>query len=164
MSEFFACLPLEQHLGCSPSTLRAVMDELAPSIWETTQAWEREGIAQGQRGPIVGTVDATFLERMMLVFMDLVSGSVLLEEVADDRTYETWYERVKVRLAPMKTRVLSLVSDRAKALITLAETGLECPSIPDVFPLLHDVVTGDALAISSPLKTVRQALSHDQAS
>jgi hypothetical protein len=27
---------------------------------------------------------------MMLVFMDLVSGYVLLEETADDRTYKTW--------------------------------------------------------------------------
>jgi hypothetical protein len=35
---------------------------------------------------MVGSVDETFLERMMLVFMDLVSSYVLLEEVADDRT------------------------------------------------------------------------------
>ena len=35
--------------------------------------------------PMVGSVDATFLERTMVVFMDLVSGYVLLEEVADDR-------------------------------------------------------------------------------
>jgi hypothetical protein len=76
---------------------------------------------------------------MMVVFMDLVSGYVVLEEVADDRTYETWYERVTARLEPMKTYVLYLVSDRAKALIKLAETGLECPSIPDVFHLLHEL-------------------------
>jgi len=55
---------------------------------------------------------------------------------------------------------LYLVSDRAKALIKLAETGLECPSIPDVFHLLHDLVKGYALAISTRLKTARQALSH----
>ena len=57
--------------------------------------------------------------------MDLISGYVLLEEVATARTYETWYERVKARLEPMKTHVLYLVSDRAKALIKLAETGLK---------------------------------------
>ena len=59
--EFFTCLHLEQHLGCSPSTLGAVMDQLALIILETTQAWEREGIAEGQMGPIVGTVDETVL-------------------------------------------------------------------------------------------------------
>ena len=163
MHAFFACLHLEQQVGCAPSTLRAVMEQLEHLILETTAALEREGIAQGQMGPIVGAVDETFLERMMVVFMDLVSGDILCEEIADDRTYETWYGRVKARLDPMKTRVLSLVSDRAKALITLAETGLECPSIPDVFHLLYDLVKGYALALSSQLKAAHQALSQVQA-
>jgi len=63
----------------------------------------------------------------------------------------------------MQTRVLYLVSDRAKALIKLAETGLECPSIPDVFHLLYDLVKGYSLAISSQLKAAHQALSQAQA-
>jgi hypothetical protein len=66
------------------------MEQLEVLLLETTAGWEREGIAQGQIGPIVGTVDETFLPRMMWVFMDLISGYVLLEEVATDRTYETW--------------------------------------------------------------------------
>jgi hypothetical protein len=140
MSAFFACLHLEQHVGCSPTTLRALMEQLEALILETSEAWERDGIAQGQIGPIVGSVDETFLQRMMLVFMDLMSGYVLLEEAADDRTYETWYERVKVRLEPMRTSVLYLVSDRAKALIKLAQRGLKCPSIADLFHLLHELV------------------------
>jgi hypothetical protein len=157
MSAFFACLRLEQHVGCSPSTLRAVMEQLEALILETTEGWEREGITQGQIGPIVGTVDETFLQRLMLVFMDLVSGYVLLEEVADDRTYETWYERVKARLEPMKTHVLYLVSDRAKALIKLAETGLKCPSIADLFHLLHELVKGYSRVIWRQSITTRRA-------
>ena len=163
ISACFACLHLERHVGCSPNTLRAVMDKLEPLILETTSGWEREGIAQGQIGPIVGSVDETFLQRMMLVFMDLVSGYVLHEEVADDRTYRTWYERVKARLEPMQTQVLYLVSDRAKALIKLAKTGLECPSIPDLFHLLHDLAKGYSLAIWRQVKSVRQELSRAQA-
>ena len=133
MRAFFACLRLEQHVGWSPSTLRAVMEKLELLILATTEAWEREGIAQGQIGPIVGSVDETFLERMMLVFIDLVSGYVLLEEMADDRTYETWYERVTARLEPMKTYVLYLVSDRAKALIKLANRGWSARVFPMCF-------------------------------
>jgi hypothetical protein len=162
MRAFFACLHLEQYVGCSPSSLRAVMEQLEALILETTAEWEREGIAQGQIGPIVGTVDETFLQRMMLVFMDLVSGYVLLEEVADDRTYETWYERVTARLEPLQTSVLYLVSDRAKALIKWAETGLECPSIPDLFHLLHERVKGYSRVIWRQVKTARQALSRAQ--
>src|SRR5437660_4483482 len=159
MSEFCACLRLEQHVGCSPSTLRAVMEKLALLILATTEAWEREGIAQGQIGPIVGSVDETFLERMMLVFMDLVSGYVLLEEVADDRTYETWYALVETRLEALGVGVLYLVSDRAKALIKLAETGLECLSVPDVFHLIHDLVKSYSLAICGPLRQAQQAFN-----
>jgi len=163
MRAFFACLHLEPQVGGAPSTLRAVLAQLEHLILETTEAWAREGLAQGQMGPIVGSVAETFLERMLLVFMDLVSGYLLFEEVADARTYETWYGRVKARLAPMKPRVLSLVSDRAQALIKLAETGLECPSIPEVFHLLYDLVKGYALAISSQVQAAHQALSQAQA-
>jgi hypothetical protein len=163
MSAFFACLHLEQHVGCSPTTLRALMEQLEALIVATTEAWEREGIAQGQVGPIVGSVDETFLERMILVFMDLMSGYVLREEAADERTYETWYERVRARLEPLKTSVLYLVSDRAKALIKLAQTGLKCPSIADLFHLLHELAKGYALVIWRQLKTACQALSRAQA-
>jgi Family of unknown function (DUF6399)/IclR helix-turn-helix domain len=163
MSAFFACLHLEHHVGCSPTTLRSVMEQLEALILETTKAWEGEGIAQGQIGPIVGSVDETFLERLMLVFMDLMSGYVLLEEAANDRTYETWYERVTARLEPLKTSVLYLVSDRAKALIKLAQTGLKCPSMADLFHLLHELAKGYSLVIWRQLNTSRQALSRAQA-
>ena len=35
---------------------------------------------------------------MILVFMDLATGYLLLEEVADDRTYATWKALVEERL------------------------------------------------------------------
>jgi hypothetical protein len=54
-----------------------------------------------------------------------------------------------------------LVSDRAKALIKLADTGLECLSVPDLFHLIHDLVKSYALAICSPLRQAQQAF--DQA-
>jgi hypothetical protein len=38
------------------------------------------------------------LERMILVFMDLATGYLLLEEVAEDRTYTTWKALVDERL------------------------------------------------------------------
>jgi hypothetical protein len=99
---------------------------------------------------------------MMVVFMDLVSGYLVVEEVADDRTYETWYTLVEARLEALGVRVLSLVSDRAKALVKLAETGLDCLSIPDVFHLIHDLVKSYALAIGRRLQQARRDLDHAQ--
>lgn len=161
LNEFFTHLHLGTHVGCSPSTLRSLMHMLEQAIREITVAWEREGIAQREVRPIIGAVDETFLSRMMLVFMDLVSGYVLLEEVAPDRTYDTWQAVIRARLKTLGVPVRYLVSDRAPALIKLAKTGLGCLSIPDVFHLIRELVKSYSLAIGSHLRQARQAL--DQA-
>src|SRR6266436_4150855 len=159
ISEFCGRLRLETHVGCSPSALRGMMQALEQAILETTAAWEQEGIAHGETRPIIGAVDETFLARMMLVFMDLVSGYLLFEEVAEERSYDTWHTLVKARLETLGVRVFSLVSDRAKALIKLAETGLECLSIPDLFHLIHDLGKSYALSICGPLRQAQQAFN-----
>src|SRR4029450_8036755 len=102
MSEFFGRLRLAAHIGCSPSALRGVMDMLEAVILETAAAWEHNGVAAGEIRPIIGAVDETFLERMILVFMDLASGYLLVEEVAADRSYDTWYAVVKARLGAVR--------------------------------------------------------------
>jgi hypothetical protein len=94
---------------------------LDATLLETAEAWEQEGCADGEGREIIGAVDETFLAQMMLVFMDLKTGYLLLEEVADDRTYATWKAAVDERLKALGTGVRYLVSDRAKALIQLAE-------------------------------------------
>jgi IclR helix-turn-helix domain len=162
ISEFLSRLRLEAHIGCSPSALRGIMDMLATMILETAVTWEHQGVAAGEIRPIIGAVDETFLERMMLVFMDLASGYVLVEEVAADRSYDTWDAMVKAHLAMLGGSVRYLVSDRAKALIKLAEAGLECLSVPDLFHLIHDLVKSYALAICSRLRQAQQALEHAQ--
>jgi Family of unknown function (DUF6399)/IclR helix-turn-helix domain len=158
ISEFFGHLHLEAHVGCSPSALRSVMHTLEHIILETTAVWEQQGIAHGEIRPIIGAVDETFLQRMMLVFMDLASGYLLMEETAGNRTYDTWDGLVKARLKTFGVEVSYLVSDRAKALIKLAETGLDCLSIPDVFHLSHELAKGYALAIFGRLRHAQQAL------
>jgi hypothetical protein len=136
LSEFFGHLHLEAHVGCAPSALRGVMHTLERIILDTAAAWEQEGIAHGEIRPIIGAVDETFLQRLMLVFMDLASGYLLMEEVAVDRTYDPWYGCINERLTTFGIGVSYLVSDRAKALVKLAQTGLDCLSIPDLgYPL-----------------------------
>jgi IclR helix-turn-helix domain len=160
LSEFFSRLRLEGYVGCSPSALRTVMHTLERLILETAAAWEKDGIAHGEIRPVIGAVDETFLQRMMLVFMDLATGYLLMEEVAADRSFDTWFDRANERLTTLGTEVLYLVSDRAKALIKLAHTGLGCPSIPDVFHLGHDLAKGYSLAIFGRLRHAKRELEH----
>jgi hypothetical protein len=158
MQAFFARLHLATQMGCSPSALRRVMQTLEATILETAAAWEKDEVATGEGREIIGAVDETFLERMVLVFMDLPTGYVVLEETADDRSYATWHVLVDQRLTALRAQVRYLVSDRAKALVQLANKGLECLSIPDFFHLVHDIVKSYSLALGRRLQQARQEL------
>jgi hypothetical protein len=136
------------------------MHMLERLLLATAAAWEKDGIAHGEIRPVIGAVDETFLQRMMLVFMDVATGYVLMEEVAVDRSFDTWFDRANARLTTFGTEVLYLVSDRAKALIKLAHTGLGCPSIPDLFHLGHDLAKGYSLAIFGRLRQAKRDLEH----
>jgi len=160
LSEFCGRLRLDSHVGCSPSALRTVMHMLERLLLETAAAWEKAGIAHGEIRPVIGAVDETFLQRMMLVCMDLATGYLLMEEVAADRSFDTWFNRANERLTIFGTEVLYMVSDRAKALIKLAHTGLGCPSIPDLFHLGHDLAKSYSLCIFGRLRHAQRSLEH----
>jgi DNA-binding transcriptional ArsR family regulator len=159
ISAFFRRLHLEAHGGCSPSALRSWSQMLERTIAETAAAWEQEGIDHGALRPIIGAVDETFLPRMRLVFMELTSGYVLVEEVAVHRTYDPWSGLVKARLKTLGAEVSSLGSARAKALSKLAETGLDGLSIPEVFHRSHDLAKSSSLVIFRRLRPSQQDLA-----
>lgn len=123
ISEFFARLRLPTHVGCSPTALRGVMQRLEAVLLAIAQAWEHDGTAHGAVRESIGAVDETFLAQMMLVFLDVPTGSIVLEATAEDRSDATWKALVDERLNTLGTDVLSLVSDRAQALMQLAEQG-----------------------------------------
>jgi hypothetical protein len=65
---------------------------------------------------------------------------------------------VDERLKSLGTGVLYLVSDRAKALIQLAEKGLECLSMPDFFHVVHEIIKSYSLALGRHLRQAQQEL------
>jgi len=96
LSEFFGRLHLETQVGCSPSALRGMMEALAVTIVETARTWEQDGVAAGEVREIIGAVDETFLEKMMLVFQDVPTGYIVQEEVSPSfcpkkRVFQSWY-------------------------------------------------------------------------
>lgn len=127
-------------------------------LWKVGHAGEQDTTAAGEVPEIIGAVDATFLERLLLVFLELPTGYLLLEEAVEDRSYATWKALGDKRLATLGAPVRSLVSDRATALSQLAEQGLEGLSIPDMFHLVHAIVKSYALAIGRQRRQARQAL------
>jgi hypothetical protein len=86
LSEFFCRLRLDTHVGCSPRALRSGMQRLDDVSVEIGQRWQEAGIRGGEARPVIGAVDEPCCERLRLGVMDLVSGSLLFEEIAADRT------------------------------------------------------------------------------
>src|SRR5262245_4655242 len=156
LSEFFSRLRLEGYVGCSPSALRPVIHAWARLIVETGAAWEKDGIAHGEIRPVIGAVDETFLQRMMLVFMDLATDYVLMEEVTADRSFDAWYDRANDRLTTLGTEVPYLARERVDALRKLAHTSLGCLSTPDLFHLSQDLAKSYSLALCGRLRQAKR--------
>jgi hypothetical protein len=127
------------------------------------QAEQERRLGQaGHRLEIIAGADDTFFDHVGLVRMDLVSGSLVLEPVADNRTDDTWQERVQAAVRTVGLEVRYLVSDRAKALLKLALTGLGCPSVPELFHAMRDLANGMGLSLGLKLAQVEAKLIHAQ--
>ena len=101
---------------------------------------ECENRVKGQSRKAVVAMDETFFgEFLILVLMDLRSGYLLLEEIGEDRRFDTGYAKTAPRLVSLGIEVNHAISDRAKALIKLAISGFECDSGADLFHAQQDV-------------------------
>ncbi len=108
---------------------------------------------------IVAGVDETFFEQMKLVLIDLSSGYILLEEISEDRTYDTWMEKVRTITERLKLDVKYFVSDRAKALIKLAVKGNKCLSIPDLFHASNEIVKLFGLSLNRKKEGIQKKIA-----
>jgi len=137
MSLYFKMIRIDTQLGLSASSLRKLMNDMELLLPQFQELCEKSLNKQSRK--IVAGLDETFFgEFMILVMMDLKSGYLLLEEITEDRCFETWYEKTTPRLESLGIEVSHVISDRAKALIKMAVTGFECESGADVFHAQQD--------------------------
>ena len=137
ISEFFKMIRLEKHIGISASSLHRMIAKIEALILEYKETFEKNngGIARA----IVGA-DETFFDKMIVVMIELSTGYILLEEPAENRTYETWKEKAIHALERVGLKAAYMVSDNAKALAKLASAGLQCSRIPDLFHAMNEIV------------------------
>ena len=138
MSAFCKHIMIEQHVAVSPSRLREMKKELEKKVVEFQVIQEKEH--KEKKREIIAAGDETWLgSKMLLVLMDLISGYLIFETEAKDRTYKTWIEISRPRLAEMGLHVKHFVSDRAKALIKLGIHGFEVCAGADLFHAQYDI-------------------------
>jgi hypothetical protein len=132
LARFFQRIRLDTPVGVSPSALRKQlkpMEVLSPPF----QADCEKQVEKRSRKAVVAMDETFFGEFLILVLMDLRSGYLLLEEIGEDRRFDTGYAKTAPRLESLGIEVNHAISDRAKALIKLAINGLECDAGADLF-------------------------------
>ena len=141
LSRFFERLRIDTHIGISANSLRKVMRQMEHLLIEFQQNSEAQAVHEsGKMRGITATADETFFgDLLMLVFMDLSSGYLLTEDIADNRCFDTWLQAVQPRLSSLNVEVEHLITDRAKPLIKLATDGLGCESGADLFHAQQDL-------------------------
>jgi hypothetical protein len=163
LSEFLPRLRRATQVGCAPGTVRQVRQALETTVFEPAQSGAQTGTAAGAGRESIGGVDEACVERMRWVVRALPTGYLVREDVADDRTLATWNAAVDVQLKALGAEGGYLVSDRAKALLQLAEQGWVCLSMPAFLHYRHDVVKRYALAMGQRLRHAPQELMKAQA-
>jgi len=162
ISEFFHRVRLERYLAASPTALRLLRAQMEAIIL-AYQVEQEQRLGQVERRvEIIAGADETFFDQVVLVMMDLVSGYIVLEQAAEDRTYGTWQERAQAAVRTVGLELRYVVSDRAKALIKLALKGFGCPSVPDLFHALRDLAKVMGVSLGLKLAQVEEKLAHAQ--
>lgn len=110
---------------------------------------------------IVGGIDETYFESMILVLMDLSSGYIFVEEESEDKSYETWLEKAKKVADKYGIEFKYFVSDRAKQLIQLATQGFKCLSVPDLFHASHELVKQFGLSLKRKKADIEKKIAKE---
>ena len=139
MSIFFKFLRLDIRIGTSPAEIKKIAKRGCALLADYQQEQE-EHHKPDKPLKIIGGVDETYFKSMILVLMDLSSGYIFVEEESEDKSYETWLEKVKKIADKFGIEFKYFVSDRAKQLIKLATQGFNSSSIPDLFHASHELV------------------------
>lgn len=139
LSTFFKLIRIDTHIGVSPSALLKRLNQMEKLLPLFQQQCESEAKLSSSH-PAVVAADETFLgDNLILVLMELSSGYLILEDLSDDRQFDTWLAKAAPRLEALGLEVNHAISDRAKALIKLAMTGFECESGADLFHAQQDI-------------------------
>lgn len=137
---------LSRHIASSYGSQQAWNVQMEQWVVEYGRQ-QRESLRAGMPNrEITVCEDETYHPKPCLVSLEPVSGFILLEHYADDRSADTWDRAVKEATQGLSVKVIQVTSDRAKGLLRHAAS-LGAHSSPDLFHVQRDIVkaTGRAL-------------------
>ena len=156
--EFLELSGLSRHAassyGCQRE-LNARLEELVVEYGRQQQAALSQGMPARQ---ITVCEDETYHPQTCLVGLEPVSGFILLEQYADDRSADTWDGALEEATRGLNVEVIQVASDQAKGLIRHARN-LGAHHSPDLFHVQRDVVKATGLALQRAEKQAEAAVA-----
>ena len=162
VSTFLHRVRLEKEIGSSPTALRKCINEVEELLAQYGKTQEQA--QQGKLKDLVAGGDETFFRNLLiLVLMDISSGYILLEDMSQDRRFDTWQEAVSKRLEELGCEVRLFTSDRGKALIKLALEEFGCEPGADLFHAMQDLSRWQGLEFHRKLEKAKKAVQDAEA-
>ena len=156
--EFLELSGLSRHAassyGCQRE-LNARLEGLVVEYGRQQQAALSQGMPARQ---ITVCEDETYHPQTCLVGLEPVSGFILLEQYADDRSADTWDGALEEATRGLNVEVIQVASDQAKGLIRHARN-LGAHHSPDLFHVQRDVVKATGLALQRAEKQAEAAVA-----
>ena len=134
----------------SQQGLNAALEQAVVAI----AAEQRTALAE-HMAPRAVTVceDETFHPAICLVALEPVSGFILLEQYAADRTAATWTQALSAACAGLPITIVQGTADEATALRRHIEGDYAAHHSPDLFHLQHEVAKATGLALTRAVHT-----------
>jgi hypothetical protein len=136
---FISLLGLNYFAGLSADSLRKIENQIDTIIAQYKDQYDTLIKEKASELEITPGADETYLSKAMyLVLMDLQSGFIFAEEIKEKRDHKTWEEVSSPWISKFKI-VRCFLSDKAKALLKLADKTFKVNRIPDLFHMMSDL-------------------------
>jgi len=159
ISEFLTMLGVGLYLGVSTGSIKRIekhMDKLITQFGDNQHAIL---LPLAKDVEIHAGADETFFEQHnVLVFMDLVSGFIIKEEIKQKRTLSVWKETILECTTYFKS-FKSLISDGSRVLKGLSKKVLHTIHFADLFHLLHYASSVMRFQFSAKIKSIEKKIS-----
>ncbi len=137
LSLFFNTMMLTFYVGCSASCIRDVKRKLRSTTEVYGDLNTDEVIARCDGKELHLGGDETFFGKsIFLILMELASGFIFTEALTNNRTFKTWWGKLKETLKPA-AKIFSFTADAGTALKKLGKK-IRCENNMDLFHLLSD--------------------------
>lgn len=164
IKEHLLHLCLEGIVALSESSLYKLIKEISEAILAYQKLVEQELINSSQVEvlglQVVLGVDETWLEEMLLVCQDLMSGYLFLEQSSKQRDTKSWWSVLTEKVLTWGFSIKSIVSDRAKPLVKLGTVDyLNVCSMPDLFHFVQEINKAVGIKVGKQLERGKKALA-----